>query len=400
MLRLIRFVARRERAQVLPIMALLLVAFMGLLGLAIDGGRLFVAKTELSRALDSAALAGVVELPDQAVAEAKAIAYMNDHLSGVTVTFPAPIQGSEFRVQGTRSVDTIFMSVFGIGQVDMDAIAAAGFGGVPLDTVLTIDATGSMENGCNASNSNSGCPIKEAKDAAQLYIDLLLENSAGSDLIQAAVVPYRGCYNPPRTYGACIPGGWLSDLSSNFGFISAKISAISAPGGSGTNVCLGLHKSNEVIFGANAHTEASTLRFVVLLSDGDNNYNSVSYGNGEPPVACRPDTNPSSGSGGGSCSSAVTQERELDDKTYEMAEAMKAAGVEIFVVGFGVCGSSNSNQCDIGMIGSSTHDNTADRNLLKCVASAEDHYFEVPTAEDLPDVFQQIAQYVSFRLVE
>lgn len=318
----------------------------------------------------------------------------------MTVTFPAAVQGSEFRVQGTRTVDTIFMSVFGIGQVDMDATAAAGFGGVPLDTVLTIDATGSMENGCNSSNSNSGCPIKEAKDAAQLYVELLLADASGSDLIRAAVVPYRGCYKPPRAHSRCVPAGWLSDLSSNFGFISAKISDISAPGGSGTNVCLGLHKSNEVIFGTNAHTEASTLRFVVLLSDGDNNYNSVSYGNGEPPMACRPDTNPSSSSGGGSCSSPVTQERELDDKTYTMAQEMKAAGIEIYVVGFGVCGSSNSNACDTGMIGSSTHDNTADRNLLKCVASSEDHYFEVPTAADLPDVFQQIAQNISFRLVE
>ena len=398
-MRIMRFLKNSEPGQVLPIMALLLVAFMGLIGLAIDGGRLFVAKTELSRALDAAALAGVVELPDQSEAEAKAIAYMNENLSGVTVTFPASVLGSEFRVQGARSVDTIFMSVFGIGQVDMDATAAAGFGGVPIDTVLTIDATSSMGDGCNSSNSNSGCPIKEAKDAAQAYVDILLEG-ATTDVIQAAVVPYRGCYKPPRSYNNCVPNGWLGDLSSNIGFISAKISDINARGGSGTNICLGLHKSNEVIFGANAHTEASTLRFVLLLADGDNNYNSVAYGNGEPPVECRPDTNPSSSSGGGGCSSPGTQERELDDKTYEVAEAMKATDIEIFVVGFGVCGSSNSNACDIGMIGSSTHDNTADRNLLKCVASTEAHYFEVPTAEDLPDVFQQIAQNVSFRLVE
>ena len=398
-MRIMRFLKNSEPGQVLPIMALLLVAFMGLIGLAIDGGRLFVAKTELSRALDAAALAGVVELPDQSEAEAKAIAYMNENLSGVTVTFPASVLGSEFRVQGARSVDTIFMSVFGIGQVDMDATAAAGFGGVPIDSVLTIDATSSMGDGCNSSNSNSGCPIKEAKDAAQAYVDILLEN-ASTDVIQAAVVPYRGCFNPPRSYGNCVPNGWLGDLSSSLGFISAKINDISATGGSGTNICLGLHKSNEVIFGANAHTEASTLRYVLLLSDGDNNYNSVAYGNGEPPVECRPDTNPSSSSGGGGCSSPGTQERELDDKTYEVAEAMKATDIELFVVGFGVCGSINSNACDTGMIGSSTHDNTADRNLLRCIASTEGHYFEVPTAEDLPDVFQEIAQNISFRLVE
>jgi hypothetical protein len=53
------------------------------------------------------------------------------------------------------------------------------------------------------------------------------------------------------------------------------------------------------------------------------------------------------------------------------------------------------------MIGSNTHDDTANRNLLKCLASSKpgtnDHYFEVPHASDLPGIFQVIAWKIAGR---
>jgi hypothetical protein len=55
------------------------------------------------------------------------------------------------------------------------------------------------------------------------------------------------------------------------------------------------------------------------------------------------------------------------------------------------------------MIGGTAGDTTADRNLLKCIATqgtANSHYFEVPSATDLPDVFGQIARQIAFRLIE
>jgi len=41
-------------------------------------------------------------------------------------------------------------------------------------------------------------------------------------------------------------------------------------GGSGTNVCLGLRKANEILFGAGSHTQSGTRRYIVILTDGDN----------------------------------------------------------------------------------------------------------------------------------
>jgi hypothetical protein len=120
------------------------------------------------------------------------------------------------------------------------------------------------------------------------------------------------------------------------------------------------------------------------------------------PAVCRPsDPYHSTDDTGTSCMSAQPKQRELDTKTQALADSLKADGVEVYVVGFGVCGSANNNLCNTGMIGSNTHDNTANRNLLKCLGSSKsgtnDHYFEVPHASDLPAIFQIIAWKIAGR---
>lgn len=403
-----RLLVGNDKGQTLPLLALLVIVLIGLLGLAIDLGRMYVARTELSRAVDAAALAGVVELPDTAAAEAKARAYFQENLPSGEISFPQTTSENEFRVRGRRSINALFMGIFGFNSVEVDATATAGFGRVPVDTVLTIDATGSMgAPPCNAAQNNSGCPIKEAKDAAQQFADILLPDTPTTDYTKVAVVPYRGCYKPPLPNGsACVPTGWVHPLDSNQGLVHGKIQDISSQGGTGTNVCLGLYKSREVLFGAGSHTEPNTLRFVVILSDGDNTYNAASYGSGQPPTECRPTTSPwnSDQYVDSQCRSAQTRERQLDTETLALANALKAQDVEIFVVGLGVCGTPSSSLCDTGVVGSTAHDNTADRNLLKCIASSSpgtnDHYFEVPTASDLPGVFTKIARSIAFRLIE
>lgn len=95
----------------------------------------------------------------------------------------------------------------------------------------------------------------------------------------------------------------------------------------------------------------------------------------------------------------------MDRKTLALANQLRAQGVEIFVVGFGVCGGADNARgktpgyCNA--VGRPDHDNEADRRLLKCVASStegtNDHYFEFPTARDLPQVFQIIAWEIAGR---
>ncbi|MEX2225291.1 MAG: pilus assembly protein TadG-related protein [Dehalococcoidia bacterium] len=287
MLRIVRHL-RSERGQVLPMFVMLLVTFMAMTGLAIDAGRVYVARAELTRALDAAALAGVLELPDIADAQTRATAYMTENQSDATLSFPAASE-NQFRVEGTRNVGMLFMRIVGFEDLDITASAAAGFGIVPADTVLLVDSTGSMgASPCNSSDSNSGCPIKEAKDAAEGFADFFLADASG--FTQVGYTPFRGCHNPPRTHSGCVTDNMLEDLTVDLNDIVGAIDDTTAIGGTGTNVCLALYKAQEMFDGPNAQTASNTLNSIVILTDGDNTYNSASYSSSEgtPPTTCRP----------------------------------------------------------------------------------------------------------------
>jgi hypothetical protein len=273
----------------------------------------------------------------------------------------------------------------------------------PVDSYLAIDATGSMGD---CSGYHCVPPIEKAKDAAAGFVDTLLDGGSGAGYTQVGVGAFRGCYNPPRNYAECVPEGQMMvDLTDDKSLLTGTIGNVYALGGTGTNVCLGMLRGQEILFGSNGQTASDTLRFLVILSDGDNTYNSVSYGQGAPPQTCRPDYDPSRSDSyvDTSCRGAQTRERSLDIKTKALADQLKSQGVEVYVVGFGVCGTDNPNQKPTTSycsgIGNNDHDNTADRRLLKCIASStegtNDHYFEAPTAEELPGIFNQVAHLVA-----
>ena len=67
--------ARRERGQVLPVVALALVALLGISAFAIDVGFAYYAKRQLQSATDAAALAGAQDLPNSATALSTAASY-------------------------------------------------------------------------------------------------------------------------------------------------------------------------------------------------------------------------------------------------------------------------------------------------------------------------------------
>ena len=83
--------ARGERGQVLAIVALALVALLGISAFAIDVGYAYYAKRQLQSATDAAALAGAQDLPTAATAIATATTYATANtpanLSGLTFTY-------------------------------------------------------------------------------------------------------------------------------------------------------------------------------------------------------------------------------------------------------------------------------------------------------------------------
>jgi hypothetical protein len=408
-----------SRGQVLPMAALMMAVLIAFVGLTIDVGRLFIARAELVRAVDAAALAGTLELPNLTAAQAKVFTYMAENEPDATVEAPISPAERQIEVRGTKSVDVIFMRVFGFNTIDVSASATAGFGVLAVDTVMAIDATGSMGSGTGCPNGPS-CPIVAAKNAAKSFTDTLLTGSTTASETLVGTSPYRGCFNQPNLFPACVPiASMVQSLSNSKATVDAKIDSITAVGGTGTNVCNGMYQAKEVLFGPGHHNASNMLRIVVILSDGDNTYNAAANGVPTPapgrtptpipayqlPAACRPaNPNQSDGDVSVNCTSAQTHERELDTKTLALVDQMKADGVEVYVVGFGVCGTSNNNLCNRSLVGGTSHDNTADRNLLKCLASSSpgtnDHYFEAATAADLPGIFTNIARLIGFRLIK
>ncbi len=430
---------RSERGQAIILFVGVLTVIFVIGAIVIDWGLWLSERRGVQRAADLAALAGSQDLPsDGDAARVSALDWAarngyEDGVDGVEVEVellcsnkmtnpprgicrnpnpssdePSPcspeVGCDSLRVVITKPGRHLFSSIFGISgmHVGFGAVAALSFDVMPLDTALMLDATGSMgDSPCNGSQSNPGCPIKEAKDAANDFVDILLPEDDPSGVTQVAFAPYRGCYNPPRTRLECVPGARIVGLTNDPDPLHAGISGTTAQSGSGTNVCLALWEGQQLLSGSTAER-----RFVVILTDGDNNYNSITYGQGHPPVACRP-INPSSSSATGGCSpsSPNGQEADLAAKTLAVADQLMADDVEIFVVGFGVCGGADSAQAKTpgycNAVGRRDHDNEADRRLLKCIASStegtNDHYFEVERAEDLPEVFQIVAWEIAGR---
>jgi hypothetical protein len=301
----------------------------------------------------------------------------------------------------------------------------------------------------------NGCPIKEAQDSAQGFMKILLDGT--SNLTQVGYVPYRGCFNepiwepwdpnnPPNGIGPWPQGepnpcvrssdtpniANVTPLSADAAMLQAEIDLTRADvPGSGTNTCWALYRAHEQL---NATTQSGDIeQFVVLLADGNNVY----YNKTAPPPSCEAQVsghdcdepieeqdNCNDESLRAECNRTFRREANLDVMTWERAQDLEADGVEIYVVGFGVCGATptsvgtcngpesdllrcvpiSESECDsrIGDPGTDeNHDNTADRRLLKCIATSEDgtndHYFEVSDADALPGIFQVIAFEIASR---
>ncbi|HEY4685649.1 MAG TPA: TadE/TadG family type IV pilus assembly protein [Dehalococcoidia bacterium] len=416
-----------EAGNIMIMMGLATVVLFGIMGLAIDVGRLYATKAELSRAVDAAALAGVLEFDGTSTgltnAQLRAEAYLVENEPGLDCPGDecyvfADGGQNRLTVDATKSVKMFFLSVFGIDSASVDGHAVAGFNNQTIDAVLILDATGSM----------SGSPISNAKTAAINFKNVLLGTSPSGNVV-VGVTPFRGCFRrspqnaiapKPMASTTCVDyAAQTTYMTSNSSTLTTRINAITATGGSGTNVCGGLYMGLDILNGPNKHTDPvlypNNSRYMILLSDGDNTYNNYSYQSATPgPLSpyssCIPTTTPENDDTyvDSNCRSAQTRERQIDTKTWTLAKSIESQGIEIFVVGFGVCDPDSSPvytqaQCD-SWIGNTNHDDTADERLLKCIASSDagtnDHYYWASSASALPAIFSTIAAQIAHRLIE
>jgi Flp pilus assembly protein TadG len=400
------------------LVAVLIPVILGMAGLALDMGNLYLAQTRLQAAVDAGALAGALQLPydpdlTKGVARDAAINmvktnYEEAQVQGVT----AGTDVRSLKVTATAQVKTMLMEILGVTSNQVSASAVAGFNN--LEVVLVIDNTGSMK----------GTPISRVREAADDLVDLIIPDGAAPNT-RIGLVPFRGKVKVLDAEG--FPSGCLNaDGSKNVGIhpdlmylynklpsyqksqvnldtctdippiqalttdkdsIHDAIGQMDALGaGSGTVISEGLKWGRNVLSPEAPYTQGSNdpkvRKIMIVLTDGDtedgtcggsyaasftpNNYwTNAYYGMKVTDCHCN---------NGGCLNAAMLTE----------AQTAKDAGIEIFSIRFG-----DSDSTDIA--------------LMKQIASSRtgttDHYFNAPSAEDIPDVFKLIGKQLGWRLL-
>lgn len=397
------------RGQVLLTVALALPVLLGMAGMAVDMGRLYVAKARLQAAVDAAALAGSRRLMDDPdlerglVADAVAEYLHRNYPEAYLVDLSRGQEARSIHITARAEVPLTFMAALGFDSRTVEASASAGFDN--LEIALVIDNTGSME----------GEPIETTKQALDKLVELLIPEERSSS-IKVGLVPFRGkvhvgdgadglppgCRNADGTLNTAGPAENCFEaippilpLSNDKARIDGAIAKMTAPrefwASSGTIIAEGVKWGRYVLTPDPPYSQASppgmARKVMILLTDGDNEdgtcggdpqYNPLTHPNSpfnwnayfgqNPPVkTCNCDDY--------GC---------LDQAMVHEAQLAKEAGIEIFVVRFG-----DSDAVDIELL----------KKMASSTPGTDDHYFDAPTVDDMEVIFHRIARRLGVRLI-
>jgi hypothetical protein len=345
--------ARRERGQILPIVAVALVGLLGIAAFSIDVGYAYFAKRQLQAATDASALAGAQDLPAGSTAISTAISYASanspSNLPAFTFTYDlkctttaiiatgctSTVNPNELLVTGSGSTDTWFAGIFGIKHFNLTAHANAcsPCSSTPVDIVIALDRTGSM---CDTKDSGNFCrDLDNAKDGIQTMLKIL--NPPYAQIGMVAFPPVEktttGACSAPYTNG----NGWTGYDASGRGYVTdtlngdyklngslnlasslvlhttdGKADACVQAGGS-TSYSEALRQSQAELL---AHGRPKVPDYIVFLTDGEANLGSV-YGvkSSTYPPGNADDQQP--------CNTAIN-----------LATTYKAAGTTIYSIGY------------------------------------------------------------------
>lgn len=171
------------------IYALALVPTIAAVGSAVDLSRAMVVKMRLGEALDAAGLAvgGTVGLSDtQMRQKAEKFFYANfpdDEFGTVTSLTVASggVNGERVTVGGTAKVETAFMGLFGIYELDVSVNVEVTRESKGLEIALVLDNTGSM--------AESG-KMPALKSSTNELINILFGDQTSPDKLKMALVPF------------------------------------------------------------------------------------------------------------------------------------------------------------------------------------------------------------------
>ncbi len=249
--------------QAIIIFAISLAFLMGLLGLTLDGGRIFFEKRRAQAAADAGAVAAVQELRrghddyaddvrPAAVNDAALHGYNEDN-STITVNRP-PVSGpsagdSQFvEVIVEKEVSTSFMRIFGPQATNVAARAVAGLSYGAAPCVLALDPSGSsalrlnggptLQADCGVmSNSNSGSGLSNVGGGSITATDIAVtgEYSGGGSYSPSPRTGALPALDPLATLEppTCWTAGSTSTAASSNAFSAGAVFAASNGNGNG-----------------------------------------------------------------------------------------------------------------------------------------------------------------------
>jgi len=368
---------RREAGQSLILVALGLLALLSMLVLAIDFGLAYSERRRMQNAADAGALAGAwllanggtdaeiaAAVREYTVNQNGALTYEARYLPGNQAVGggSVPSTASGIQVTARTTFPTIFAGVLGINSISAVGVAGGGFS--PLDIMLVMDRSGSMDddscsrkpypgppscpfpiNQANCTSPSCGGtwflppqPITDAKEAAKAFVDMNNPN-----LTRIGLASYADNYTLNQ------------QLTSNFAAVRSSIDGLVADGC--TNAPGGIATARNELTGPRGRADA--LRFIVFLTDGLPNQGILP---------------------GDSCSGCP--DYCLAAKNATRREATNAANnrIVIYAIGLG---------------------EKADMALMQDIANITGgEAFYAPTSADLLDIYQAIFERIRLRLIQ
>ena len=201
---LARFLSN-TRGGVAPLMAVVAIPVLAAVGMAVDYTRANAARTAFQVSLDATALmlsreaATDATNPDSTVLQTHATdtfnaLYKHPEVNNITVTpvYSSGIGGSQLTLQGTGVINTDFLGVIGVSQIDIGATSVSTWGNTRLRVALVLDNTGSM---------SSAGKMTALKTATHNLLDQLKSAAHKPEDVYVSIVPFSKDVNfGPENY--------------------------------------------------------------------------------------------------------------------------------------------------------------------------------------------------------
>ena len=194
---------RSDRGNIAVLFAIAVVPVISFVGAAVDYTRANTARTSMQSAMDSTSLMLAKDLQDGTINTSQITQKAQDYFKalytnpdaksvGVNATYTAAAgNGSKIVINGNGKIDTSFMRLVGIPDINFNVNATSAWGNVRMRVAMALDVTGSMKD-------DGKMPAMQT--AAKSLIDQLSPLAKNPGDIYISVVPFAKDVNLGSSY--------------------------------------------------------------------------------------------------------------------------------------------------------------------------------------------------------